>query len=227
MIRRAGRINAAINMHSDSIKSLAFGDLLASGGGDKRIGLRDLSRSYTRLSGHRNPINRVTFASGRLLISSSTDRIILREIDKILGIIEGYGITDVATDGKNIAYSIGYRSYLVNIDEILGNISKEIYKSVIKVDEPLHSLSFSPRGDLLAAGGRNIYLIDPHDLSYISIGVKDKAIIGLEFSPRGDLLASNNGTIYLWDLSDGIPKPAGVIECPESYRPSHFSEGID
>lgn len=80
-----------------------------------------------------------------------------------------------------------------------------LIRTIIKNEQYIHGLAFSPMGDLLAsnASGRiKIWRVSDGQLMQ-SINIDSSGSVSLVFSPDGQMLASLSGSISLWNVSTG------------------------
>jgi WD40 repeat protein len=143
-----------------SVTSLAFspdGKMLAVGGDDNNVGLWDMAtrRLLKRLSGHSNTVFTVAFSpEGRLLASGSWDRTVKlwdvatgHEVGTLRGHTDEVKCLVFAPDGRTLASG----SFDGTVK--LWNMVTQQPMITFRLGAPVYSVTFSPDGTALAAGG--------------------------------------------------------------------------
>lgn len=216
--------------HTDYVYSVVFspdGRTLASASGDNTVRLWDPSTGEQKqiLTEHEDIVSSVVFSpDGRTLVSASRNEptIILWDVETGALVYTLFGHTDAVTclsfrpDGKILASgSLDGNIYLWDVTrgELTQKLENQnLMRGQANIYPPhIHSVSFSPDGQMLASGGSDntIRLWD------VVTGVQKQTLIGhasrvycISFSPDSATLVSGStdGTIRLWDTNTGQHK---------------------
>lgn len=202
--------------HTGPVTSVVFspdGTQLASGSEDKTIIIWDVKsgKPLKTLSGHEDRVREVAFtADGKFIVSCSNDKTInVWNVEtgqperSLTGFNYSVGALGVSPDGKVIAGASGGSLWLKNAET--GDA-----RGTLAGGQNISSVSFSPDGNAIAAGGE--------DSSVVVWGVmsgRQKAMLSshkgrvnaVAFSPDGMCVASasSDETVKLWRATPKTP----------------------
>jgi WD40 repeat protein len=200
--------------------SLAFhpqGLWLASGGRDGNIQIWDVQKQslILRLEAHKKGVNAVEFSPDGFLLASAGNDAVARLWDPVTGeklaqMIGGtYAVPSIAfsPDGAELAITNGD---LIRIRDV----ESSRFAHTLRSDGSNYSITWSPQGNILAAGNTTGD-ISLWDVSYkqssgivsppvAALAGPESLVWSLDFSPDGALLAAsdNHGMIYFWDVEE-------------------------
>lgn len=202
----------SLMLHTDAVESIAFspdGQWLASAADDYTVAIWSVREGalIRQISGFGNIIWSIRFGpDNRTLLVGGTEGLSLwdaqtgEQIQVFDQDNEYYAVT-ISPDGQ-IAMGGGYHGlcfYYIESGEKI-DCPQEF------ADTSLYALDFSPTENLLAAAGRDIYLIDFTTRKQIrSLQGHTGTVPALRFSSNGEQLisGSEDGSARLWDVASG------------------------
>ena len=193
---------AILQGHTSVVESVSFspdGSMLASGSRDNTVILWDVwsDSQLTTLEGHR-------FVVGSVLASGGGLDIVLWDVSSRsqLATLRGSSPASFSPDGSMLA-SEGWDN-----DVIFWDVSSRIQLASLQGHtESVESVSFSPDGSLLAAGGgADVVLWNVSSrIQLATLQESTDRVWSVSFSPADSILAFGkvDGKVILWDVSSG------------------------